>query len=137
MQRSLRILSLALFAALAFGWVPAAQAQAGHRLYQPSTVTTVQGTVKEVKTFVGGSHGLNGTVLKLKSAAGTFEVRLGPCAYVMGHGFMFVKGDRIEVTGSKLTLRGHAVIIAREVKKGGKTLTLRDEQGRPAWSQGR
>jgi hypothetical protein len=34
-------------------------------------------------------------------------------------------------------IEGADALIAREVKKGGKTLTLRDAQGVPAWSGGR
>lgn len=40
----------------------------------------------------------------------------------------------MEVTGSRVTFDGKPAIIAAEVKKGGETLKLRDEKGRPVWS---
>ena len=67
----------------------------------------------------------------------TLEVRLGPTTFLEKEKFTFAKGDQIEVTGSKVKIEGADALIAREVKKGGKTLTLRDAQGVPAWSGGR
>ncbi|HVY94413.1 MAG TPA: hypothetical protein VHA14_16745, partial [Bryobacteraceae bacterium] len=51
-------------------------------------------------------------------------------------GFKFAKGDSVEITGSKVTMNGEEWIIAREVTKDGKTLTLRDKDGNPKWSGG-
>jgi hypothetical protein len=41
------------------------------------------------------------------------------------------------VTGSKVKYDGGDALVAREIKKGDKVLTLRDEKGNPAWSMGR
>jgi hypothetical protein len=51
--------------------------------------------------------------------------------------FTFAKGDQIEVTGSKVKIGAVDALLAREVKKGDKTLTLRNAQGVSAWSRGR
>ncbi len=137
MKRSLRffmLLGLAPLMALpaTFGQGP------GNRLYNPATVTTVQGTIKQVSIIGGGQGRFYGTLLKLKTNAGKkLQVRLGPQAYVLGKGFSFAKGKKIEVTGSQIVYKGKPVIIAREVKMDGKTLVLRDEQGFPAWTGGR
>ena len=40
----------------------------------------------------------------------------------------------MEVTGSKVTVSGKEYVVAREVVKDGKTLTLRDKTGIPAWA---
>ncbi len=42
--------------------------------------------------------------------------------------------DKIEVTGSRITVEGKPAIIAAEVKKADETLKLRDEKGFPFWS---
>ncbi len=55
-------------------------------------------------------------------------------AFVSDKGFSFAKGDAVEVTGSKVTLTGKEYVIAREVVKDGKTLTLRDKNGIPEWA---
>ncbi|HZE22108.1 MAG TPA: hypothetical protein VE082_08650, partial [Desulfobaccales bacterium] len=47
--------------------------------------------------------------------------------------FVVKVGDKLEATGSKVTLNNQPVLIAREVKANGQTLTLRDAQGIPAW----
>jgi hypothetical protein len=42
------------------------------------------------------------------------------------------------VRGSRITFEGKPAIIAAQVKKGDRSLTLRDDSGVPAWSgQGR
>ncbi len=41
--------------------------------------------------------------------------------------------DEIEVTGSKIKQDGADLTLAREVVKGGDTLTLRFKDGKPAW----
>ncbi len=80
---------------------------------------------------------MGGTHLDLKTGSGTFDVHLGPSGFLAAKNFKFAKGDQVEVTGSKVTFEGHDAIIAREVKMGGKVLTLRDAQGIPEWSGGR
>jgi len=105
------------------------------RMYNPATETTVKGTVEEVKTITG-RHGWNGTHLTLKTEDKTIDVHLGPEAFLKKEGFNFAKGEQVEVTGSKTEYAGSEAIIAREVKKDGKTLVLRNEQGIPKWSRG-
>lgn len=106
------------------------------RMYNPATVTTVSGTVEKVHIMHRGG-GWGGTHLDLKTASGTFDVHVGPSRYVESQGFKFAKGDQIQVTGSKVTLREHEAIIAREISMGGKTLKLRNDQGIPEWAGGR
>ena len=121
--------------------LPLAYAQRGPgpgqraRMYNPANETTVKGTVEEVKT-VTWRHGWNGTRLTLKTADKTFDVHLGPARLLKGKGFNFAKGDEIEVTGATAKSGGSEALIAREVKKGGETLVLRDARGIPKWSRG-
>lgn len=116
--------------------VPLAFAQRGMRNYDPSTETTVKGTVEEVKQ-VSGRHGWNGTHLMLKTEAGQMDVHAGPSSYIAAQGFTFAQGDKVEVLGSKVKLGGVEALIAREIKQGDKTLVLRNTQGIPQWSGGR
>ncbi len=131
-------MGLALLALLV---LPFAYAQRGPgpgqqaRMYNPANEKTVKGTVEEVNTITG-RHGWNGTHLTLKTEGKSIDVHLGPAAFIKEKGFSFAKGDQIEVTGAKTEFGGSEAIIAREVKKGKKTLVLRNEQGIPQWSQG-
>ena len=126
----------AILVAVLFASLAPTFAQRGTRNYNPSTETTVKGTVEQVKQ-VTGRHGWNGTHLTLKTGAGTMDVHVGPSSYVSQQGFSFAAGDKVEVVGSKVTMGGNEALIAREIKKDGKTLVLRNAQGVPRWSGGR
>jgi len=104
------------------------------RLYDPSTEATVKGTVEKVTEL--GEPARTGTHLTLRTNEQTYDVHVGPTGYVAANGFTFSAGDQIEVTGSKVQFDGVYAIVAREIKKDGKVLTLRDRQGIPSWSRG-
>jgi DNA/RNA endonuclease YhcR with UshA esterase domain len=107
--------------------------------YDPATEMTIKGTVEEVKEQSCPMCGRNqtGTHLIVKSDAGTFDAHLGPTSFLEKNKFTFAKGDQVEIIGSKVKMGGADALLAREVKKGDKTLTLRNAQGVPAWSGGR
>ena len=106
---------------------------AGHH-YNPATEVTLSGTVDEVKTIPGPGRGPGGMHLMIRAETGVTEVLLGPAWFVDSKKFDFAKGDNIIVTGSKLTMNNQEVVVAREVKKADKILTLRDAKGFPLWS---
>jgi len=108
----------------------------GSRMYDPKTETTVTGVVQEVKEVTGSGRG-TGTHLLVKTESGVMEVHVGPSWYLKQQNCEFKKGDPVEVLGSKVKFEGADVLIARQIKTGEKTWTLRDAQGIPAWSQGR
>ncbi len=93
--------------------------------------------MEEIKHIPGPSGGPRGTHLIVKTDQGKMEVHLGPTSFLEKQQFTFAKDDQVEVTGSKIKVEGADALIAREVKKGGKTLTLRNAQGVPAWSGGK
>ena len=64
-------------------------------------------------------------------------MHLGPAAFAKEKGFAVAVGDQLVITGSRITLEGDTVLLAREIKKGDQTLTLRDASGRPLWSGAR
>jgi hypothetical protein len=106
-------------------------------MYDPHTEITIKGTVDQV-TQTTGRRGWPGTHLTFRTEGRTYDVHVGPSDYVSKNGFAFAAGDKLEVIGSKVSLgSGADTIIAREIKKDGKVLTLRDSQGIPNWSGGR
>ncbi|HEV2426302.1 MAG TPA: DNA-binding protein [Terriglobia bacterium] len=138
MSKYPKILALAVLAA---GVVPVAafaqgRSGAGRALpmYNPATELTVQGTVQEVKQFTG-PRGMIGTDVVVKTGNETVDVRLGPAAFLTQNQFALVQGDQIQVTGSKVNINSTDIVLAREVKKGEQTLTLRNAQGFPVWSR--
>jgi DNA/RNA endonuclease YhcR with UshA esterase domain len=133
------ILILAGFALFAIAPLALAQSSTsagsgrGSRNYNPATETTVQGTVEEVMQTTG-QHGWSGIHVSLKSNQGMYDVHVGPASYLSAQQFTISKGDSLEVTGSRTKMNNKDVLIARQITKEGKTLTLRDAQGYPKWS---
>jgi hypothetical protein len=64
----------------------------------------------------------------------TIQVHLGPEWYIGRLDARIVKGDAVEVKGSRVTVAEKPVIIAAEIKKGDNLLLLRDSAGIPVWS---
>ncbi len=113
-----------------------AQGGGAQRFYDPSAEVTVNGTVEKVLNTTG-KQGWNGIHLSLRANQETYDVHVGPSAYISKNGFAFSAGDQVDVTGSKTKLGDTEAIVAREIRKDGKVLTLRDNQGIPKWSGGR
>ena len=135
MTRILKIgFLVAAACALAFAQPPGGGMKKGMRMprYDASTEITITGTVQDVLHPQMGR--MEGTHLLLKTETETIEVHVGPSNFVSGKGFTFAKGDSVQVLGSKVTVGGNPAVLAREVTKDSKTLTLRDKTGRPLWA---
>jgi hypothetical protein len=120
----------------AFAQAPSPAGQ-GAPMYDLKTETTINGTVESVETIKAGGRGrrgLGGTHLVLKTEKDSVEVHVGPTAYLAEKGITLAKGDKIEILGSRVTADNETFLIARQIKKGDNTWTLRDASGRPAWS---
>ena len=104
-------------------------------MYDKSTEATIKGTVDEVAAKSADTKSRRGrfSSITLKTDSGPMKVALGPARFMTEKNFVLAKGDQIEVTGSKITHGEHTFFLAREVKKGTDTLTLRDADGKPAW----
>jgi hypothetical protein len=113
------------------GWGPASNYG---RMYDPKTVVTLQGEVLSVDTFTPSKGMTPGVHLMVKTAEGTESVHLGPEWYISGQDIKVAEGDKIEVTGSRITFDGKPAIIAAKVTKSDEVLRLRDESGFPAWA---
>jgi len=109
-----------------------------NRMYNPKSVETLSGEVVSVEKFTPGRRMSYGVHFTLKTEKETIPVHLGPSWYLEKQAVTFAPGDRVEVTGSRITYQGQPTIIAAEVKKDGQVLELRDAAGIPVWAgQGR
>ena len=106
------------------------------RIYNPSTVRKVTGTVTGVDQIALGRGRFNGIHITVKSGNEVISVHLGPAGYLEKQGMNIQKGDTVTVTGSQVTVQGGLAIIAAEVRKGSQTVRLRDDSGKPLWSYG-
>lgn len=104
------------------------------RMYDPKTVETVTGEVVSVNIITPMKGMGYGVHLMVKTDKETISVHLGPGWYIENQDTKIEPKDKVEVTGSRITLEGKPAIIAAEVKKGEEILKLRDEKGFPLWS---
>ena len=103
--------------------------------YNAGTEATLEGTVEEVQA-VTSMRGMEGTHLMLKTESETIEVHLGPAAFLKEKNVQLVTGDAVHVVGARVKIAGADALLAREIRKGEATWTLRDESGRPLWRMG-
>lgn len=120
----LKIAAVAFLATSAFSQAPPK--------YDPTTESTFKGVVEELK-FVPPSGARPVAYLVVKSGSDSVQVFLCPKKFLDEMGVEFKANDEIEVTGSKVKQDGADLTLAREVVKGGDTLTLRFKDGKPAW----
>ena len=126
----LLVASLVASAPVVFGQTPKAGMQMPR--YNVAGETTITGTVQDVMQPQRGR--MAGTHLIVKTDKETIEVHLGPSNFINREGFNFAKGDAVEILGAMVAMGSNDVLIAREVTKDGKKLTLRDGSGRPVWA---
>jgi hypothetical protein len=102
--------------------------------YDSSAETTINGTIEEIKTLDMMCQ--TGTHLTVKTDKGNVEVALGPAQFLSDQKLELKKGDQVQIIGAKANMRRGDMFMARQVTSGGKTVTLRDEKGMPAWQRG-
>lgn len=103
-------------------------------MYNTRTIETISGEVISVDQFTpmqGMSYGIR---MMVKTNNGTVSVHLGPAWYIENQGIRIEPKDRVVVRGSRITFGGNPAIIAAEVRRGDKVLTLWSQSGYPLWS---
>jgi sporulation protein YlmC with PRC-barrel domain len=117
------------------------QAPAGEQReteFNPATVETVEGTVENVDNEIleaGLTDSL--VVLDIQTASGKERVRIAPDDYLKEQGIEIKEGDQVEITGSRTTRDGEKMLVASKItlKKSGKAVTVRQQDGTPQWDQ--
>lgn len=105
----------------------------GPDYYDGSSSTVIHGVVETVEANAYNCR-WGATEVTLKADKDTYIVQLGPTPFLSQNNFNIAKGDELRVSGFKFTCQGTAFLIARDVSKGRKTLTLRNALGVPAWA---
>ncbi len=103
------------------------------RLFDPKTVTTVEGSVTQVERVEHKMMGMFAIEATVKTADVTYTVHLGPAWFIENQELQLAAGDSVTLTGSKITLQGRPTIIATEIVRGDDTLKLREKDGTPVW----
>ena len=103
-------------------------------MYDPSTEATISGTIEEIQTLDMMCH--SGTHLTVKTDKGNTEVGLGPSKFLADQKLELKKGDQVQIVGAKANTKRGEMFVARQITSAGKTVTLRDDKGVPAWPRG-
>jgi len=121
-------LSLVLLTSPAFSQAPPK--------YDSATETTLKATVEELK-LVPPSGGKPLAYLLTKTGPDkdkdSVQIFLCPKSFLDNMGIAFKADESIQITGSRVKQAGADLILAREILKGGETLTFRFQDGKPAW----
>ena len=101
--------------------------------YDPNAEAAFGGVITQVISVVG-PDGTVGVHLNLKTGTGkVVRVHVGPAMFIGMNNFSFFADEQVLVTGPIVSRAGESAVWAREVTKGGKTLTLRSPDGTPRW----
>jgi hypothetical protein len=115
---------------------PAAQERrsgGGGPPYDVAAETTIKATVSRLFEIPAGPD-RRMTILTVTADGKTLHLILAPPDFMAKNTFAPKAGDTVEVTGvAGLRVNGEPAMLTRQVRSGGRTLTLRDATGRPAW----
>ena len=104
--------------------------------YDTTTETTIKVTVGELK-LVPPTGGKPIAYLVTKTdpdkEKDAVQIFLCPKSFLDQMGIAFKANHTVEIKGSKVKQAGADLILAREMVKGGETLTFRFPDGKPAW----
>ena len=110
------------------------QKQMYSREYDTSTVETIEGEVIEVTYNPSPRNAARmGVHMMVATDSDTMPVHMGPAWYMDQQEEKITKGDKVIITGSRITFDGAPALIAASINRGEMRLRLRDQDGYPVW----
>lgn len=105
------------------------------RMILGKSTDTVSGKVDSVDSFNPAKDASEGVQLLVKTDKGNdpLYVHLGPAWYINHQQNEFNAGDDVTVKGVRINLNGKPAIVAYEVRRGDRVMTLRHQDGTPMW----
>ena len=94
---------------------------------------TTEGKIAEVIYLPGATEDSGMVEIRLQSAGQARVVRLAPSGFLKQGGLLLREGDTVKVKGYPVASMDGDILVATEIYKGDKSLSLRDSRGRPAW----
>lgn len=116
------------------GWE---RGQTYDRQYDKNLEVVVPAVVVKVEKFTPMEGMAEGMRAQVQSRGETYWVHLAPAAWLAAQGFELGEGQQVVVTGSYQKLQDERVIFASKLERDGKTLRLREENGKPMWANWR
>jgi len=100
---------------------------------EPVNLRTIEGKVAEI-VYLPGPTAESGMVeVRLQTTGETVLVRLAPSGFLKRSDLHLREGNSVAVKGFPVAGMDGDLIVATEVRQADKTVTLRDQQGRPLW----
>lgn len=113
------------------------QTQTRPHFYDVDREVTIEGQIEDLRfeNRYEGKGNFLVLLVKEKGSGELMEVETAPAWFFRTD---IHKGERIRLTGSLTEERkdGRKLVMARELKLGNQTITLRDRRGFPTWSRG-
>jgi sporulation protein YlmC with PRC-barrel domain len=105
------------------------------KLFDAKTIKTISGQVIKIDQVREFGFGLQMRLTVFIDKNEILPVYLGPAFYLVGpwQAKHFKLGDKVTVSGSRVTVSGEPLMIAMTVKLGNEILRLRDKDGIPEW----
>jgi hypothetical protein len=94
---------------------------------------TAEGKITEVVYLPGATPDGGMVEVRLQSAGQNQLIRLAPVGFLKQSGLLLREGDTVIVKGFPVAGMEGDLLIATELRKGERTLSLRDTRGRQAW----
>ena len=103
--------------------------------YNTAAEVTLQGTVQDIQEFYCPVSGETGTHLTIATASGNVQVHIAPSRFLNTKKWEFSKGDKVEIIGAPILFQGRHALIARTIIRGADVVAVRQENGKPLWSE--
>ncbi|MGE5294920.1 MAG: hypothetical protein ACM3VT_08825, partial [Solirubrobacterales bacterium] len=104
--------------------------------FTPDKLRTIEGVVTNVSTFQLVGTNAEWVQLQVRTDDGELvTVQLGPRDYVSQQDFYVASNDRITLMGAQATAWRQPIILPITATVSGKSITLRDNAGRPLWNE--
>jgi sporulation protein YlmC with PRC-barrel domain len=105
------------------------------KIFDSKTIKTISGQVIKIDQVPEYGFGLQMRLTVFIDKSEILPVYLGPAFYLVGpwQAKHFILGDKVTVSGSRVTFRGESLMIATTVKRENEVLRLRDKDGIPEW----
>jgi hypothetical protein len=94
---------------------------------------TTEGKITEMIYLPGATPDGGMVEVRLQSAGQSELIRLAPVGFLKQSGLLLHEGDAITVKGFPISGMEGDILVATELHKGEKTVSLRDTFGRRAW----
>lgn len=103
----------------------------------PTTKTAAsearEGKVVEVIYLPGATEDSGMVEIRLQTAGQARVVQLAPSGFLKQGGLILREGDTVKIKGYPVASMDGDLLVATDIHKGDKSLSLRDSRGHPTW----